>query len=119
MEIESENPVDQAAIPHVLHRRWMITRRTQGWTFAQQVVRYSRPLRAWFEGVPFRPFSPRQLRILNQPRRSSYELVDRFLRGELVDPCIGAMHWAARSLPCPLVPVECTSRTTNQFYNGP
>src|SRR3990167_9370729 len=71
VEIESSCAVDQAAIPHVLARRWAVTRRTQGWTFEEQVIRYSRVLRAWRgDYPPWRPVSPRQARILRRPSRS-------------------------------------------------
>lgn len=113
VEIESSSPVDQAAIPFVLERRWRLTRAAQGWTFEEQIIRYSRVLRAWRGDMPWRPFTPRQQRILAHPSRQAYEIVDRFLRRDLDDPCPGAMGWRARRSHEMACFDYCTDDTSN------
>ena len=119
IEVESSSHVDQSAAAYVLARRWRSTRHAQGWSFAEQVVRYSHVVRAWHERAePRRPFTPRQRRILARPSASAYRVAERFLRGQLPDPCRRGrpMHWRARrgsELACGLG--ACEADTANLF----
>lgn len=114
VEIESTSRLDWAAIVHVLERRWRLTRRAQGWSLAEQARRYSPPVRAWYTPEPWH-WSPRQTRVLRMPSRAAYELVDRYLRGALRDPCPRALHWRARRAHERHAAGACSSATSNLF----
>lgn len=112
--IEGGNHVDAAAIPHVLARRWRIQRR--GWSYLEQVRRYSRPL-------TLGPRTPRQHDIMTRSwpelPRDVRRTVEAFEVGKLADPCSDAAHWASRAYLAHVPESRRTCRgAANVFVRG-
>ncbi len=107
---------DHVAILYVLARR----HRLQGlraYSYLGVAERYS----VAFNGRSQDPERAERMRTLPRsaiPRHIT-SLVEAWLRGvRPVDPCPGAIHWAAPRIRSPLRRATCSNPTVNAFYLG-
>lgn len=133
-EVGYENHAECAATLYVYYRRWTERRRVRpNLRYTQMVVAYSEPMhtplaehsRPWFL---FMRLDGRQPRYWPRTRRwdvvqenwmETIEVVRRFYRGELENPCPNARHFAAarhRTRMDGHRRATCTIETNNIFW---
>lgn len=102
LAVEGCNGVDRAAIPNVLARRWRMQRR--GWSFAETCRRYSAPVRLG--------------RIKRPATEQERAFLDAWARGEIADPCAGAVHFASPTIVSLNHPLRVCRNARNVFLRA-
>lgn len=130
--IESSSGRDTSAISWTMARRWIAIARHRGETFAEYVVKTSRPLRRYEqqrargldsnEAISVAGLTEHQAEVVEggSPNRVEVaEMLDRWASGRVPDPCEGrSFMWASPWFAHSNTPVSCGD-TANDFYELP
>ncbi len=120
-----------AAIAHLLARRWhLLSESRPRLTFEGLVRQYSSPIRErrrpWLlrlnaEGTRPRGYSARRWERLQPKWLAALDFVDRWARGEEVDPCPGSDHFGSvqDGAPTRWRRVQCRPLMRNRYWRIP